>query len=135
MSVGAWLADSHNPDGNWPDKPRWSVLLRAVVAGGMVVAFASYALPWLLHNSGIDPWAIWLILAAYLLVGYFMKPHVDTGDLETWELVIDNPFTMRDDFDRVGIFAQIAVLIIFLPAILVTHAVVDFVVLLVNIGR
>jgi hypothetical protein len=127
-----WLSDSYNPDGNGAesDRPRWSVLIRFVLAVAIAAAFVKYALPWLLNESGIEPWAIWLIIAAYLLVAYFMKPRIDTGELEWWNWFIDIPFYYHDDFDRMHVLIQVAVLFIFLPGILVTHGIVEFLILL-----
>lgn len=115
MGLLEWIGEGFSPGprgdvsfGGWqPDRPRGSVIVRAVVALILLGGAWFVILRLLWPPSGT---ALLTTLGAtllYLFIAYYVRPEPDTDNLGLFGGLIDHPFRWSDDWNRTLLFLKV----------------------------
>jgi hypothetical protein len=130
VSLFEWIGESVDPgevgtvrlDGpdERPPRSRLEVAVRLIVSGLMLAG-----LVWLLHKFGLrrpDHWAIAIgVTAAYLCLGYFVRPEPDWDNIGWLGGMMNHPFRYSDNINRTLLTFKI----LLWPGAFVSEAIVD----------
>lgn len=127
MSLFEWLGESFKPGpvgdvdaGHQPlftneIKKGWAIFFMIIGLG----VFGFFL--WLVFNSGKVLWSL-AFFAAYLLLSYFITPRPDSSNMGWFGGLINNPFRISDDANRLLVFFYLFLL----PGKLVVFALQTF---------
>ncbi|PMD90772.1 hypothetical protein BWI97_22625 [Siphonobacter sp. BAB-5405] len=104
--VGTVKVNTPDPDNKGRRPQKWLVWV-AMVAGLILVSVSLYGVFYEAGDGGIQPVLIKLsCLVAYMLIGHFVDATPDYTNVGWLGGLIDNPFRISDDFNRLLLFTQ-----------------------------
>ena len=127
MSLFEWLGESFKPGPVGDVDASHQPLFPNEIKKGWAIFFMIIGLGvfgfflWLVFNSGTVLWSL-AFFAAYLLLSYFITPRPDSSNMGWFGGLINNPFRISDDANRLLVFFYLFLL----PGKLVVFALQTF---------
>jgi hypothetical protein len=103
-------------------RKRWVAILRFAVGGAALVIWVLYILTHEILSYPEVRNYLFVLTAAYIVLGYFVQPKPDTKNLGWFGGLINNPFRISDNLNRFLLWLYV----ILWPGYFVSTSIVDF---------